>query len=81
MGWVKEKICDIFSGVIYDREIDELVVLVYYLEDKLKLIKYDFDVKLVLNDWYKEMINWMIKFVFYCFFKYICFKLCKVLFV
>lgn len=56
LGRVKEKICDIFSGVIYDREIDELVVLVYYLEDKFKLIKYDFDIKEVLNDWYEEMI-------------------------
>lgn len=65
-GRVKEKIRDIFSGVIYDREIDELAALVYYPEDKLKLIKHDFDAKPALNDWYKETINRMIKLVSYC---------------
>lgn len=65
-GRVKEKIRDIFSGVIYDREIDELAALVYYPEDKLKLIKHDFDAKAALNEWYKETIHRMIKLVSYC---------------
>lgn len=78
-GRVKEKIRDIFSGVIYDREIDELAALVYYPEDKLKLIKHDFDTKEALNEWYKETIHRMIKLVSYCSSKYTRSKLRKAL--
>ncbi len=78
-GRVKEKIRDIFSGVIYDREIDELAALVYYPEDKLKLIKHDFDAKEALNEWYKETIHRMIKLVSYCSSKYTRSKLRKAL--
>ncbi|MBD5026234.1 fructose-bisphosphatase class III, partial [Xanthomonas citri pv. citri] len=47
-----------------------LAALVYYPEDKLKLIKHDFDAKEALNEWYKETIHRMIKLVSYCSSKY-----------
>lgn len=39
LGNVKEKIKDFFKNVLLDKEINEFVILVYYFEEKLLLIK------------------------------------------
>ena len=62
-GRVKEKIRDLFSGVLYEKEINELATLVYYPEEKLQIIKNNFDDELELNQWYKDTIEHMIKLI------------------
>ncbi|WP_079478194.1 fructose-1,6-bisphosphatase [Halobacillus salinus] len=78
-GRVKEKIRDLFNGSIYEREIDELATLVYYPEEKLKLIKSRYDNVQDLGDWYKVTIERMIKLVSYASSKYTRSKLRKAL--
>ncbi|QXE02305.1 fructose-1,6-bisphosphatase [Terribacillus sp. DMT04] len=78
-GRVKEKIRDIFSGSIYEKEIDELAALVYYPEDKLQVIKNDFNKDEALNEWYKKTIKRLIKLVSYSSSKYTRSKLRKAL--
>lgn len=62
-GRVKEKIRDLFSGVLYEKEINELATLVYYPEEKLQIIKNNFDEEHELNRWYTETIEHMIKLI------------------
>lgn len=78
-GRVKEKIRDIFSGVIYENEINEMATLVYYPEEKLQLIKHSFDNEQELNQWYKEIIERMVKLISYASSKYTRSKLRKAL--
>ncbi|MFS0560530.1 fructose-1,6-bisphosphatase [Terribacillus sp. 179-K 1B1 HS] len=78
-GRVKEKIRDIFSGVIFEKEIDELAALVYYPEEKLQIIKNDFHQEEDLNEWYKKTIKRMIKLISYASSKYTRSKLRKAL--
>ncbi|KIL48414.1 fructose-1,6-bisphosphatase [Jeotgalibacillus campisalis] len=78
-GRVKEKIRDIFSGVIYENEINDMAALVYYPEEKLQIIKNSFDNEQELNRWYKEMIERMIKLISYASSKYTRSKLRKAL--
>ncbi|ARI77889.1 fructose-1,6-bisphosphatase [Halobacillus mangrovi] len=78
-GRVKEKIRDIFNGVIYEHEINELAALVYYPEEKLPLIKNNFDNEQELNQWYKVTIERMIKLISYASSKYTRSKLRKAL--
>ncbi len=78
-GRVKEKIRDIFSGVIFEKEIDELAALVYYPEEKLQIIKNDFNQDEDLNEWYKKTIKPMIKLISYASSKYTRSKLRKAL--
>ncbi|MDG5473222.1 fructose-1,6-bisphosphatase [Jeotgalibacillus sp. ET6] len=78
-GRVKEKIRDIFSGVIYENEINDMAALVYYPEEKLQIIKNSFDNEQELNHWYKEMIQRMIKLISYASSKYTRSKLRKAL--
>ncbi|MGI8314299.1 fructose-1,6-bisphosphatase [Halobacillus mangrovi] len=78
-GRVKEKIRDIFNGVIYEQEINELATLVYYPEEKLPLIKNNFDNEQELNHWYKLTIERMIKLISYASSKYTRSKLRKAL--
>ncbi|MGD7045774.1 fructose-1,6-bisphosphatase [Jeotgalibacillus proteolyticus] len=78
-GRVKEKIRDIFSGVIYENEINDMAALVYYPEEKLQIIKNSFDNEKELNHWYKEMIQRMIKLISYASSKYTRSKLRKAL--
>lgn len=78
-GRVKEKIRDLFNGDIYEREIDELATLVFYPEEKLKLIKSNFVNEQELQDWYKVTIERMIKLVSYASSKYTRSKLRKAL--
>ncbi|SDC92561.1 fructose-1,6-bisphosphatase-3 [Terribacillus halophilus] len=78
-GRVKEKIRDIFSGVIFEKEIDELAALVYYPEEKLQIIKNDFHQEEDLHEWYKKTIKRMIKLISYASSKYTRSKLRKAL--
>ncbi|MEC0304164.1 fructose-1,6-bisphosphatase [Terribacillus saccharophilus] len=78
-GRVKEKIRDIFSGFIFEKEIDELAALVYYPEEKLQIIKNDFNQDEDLNEWYKKTIKRMIKLISYASSKYTRSKLRKAL--
>ncbi|MFG6150388.1 fructose-1,6-bisphosphatase [Halobacillus sp. B23F22_1] len=78
-GRVKEKIRDIFNGVIYENEINDLATLVYYPEEKLKIIKNGFDNDEALNQWYKDTIERMLKLISYASSKYTRSKLRKAL--
>jgi fructose-1,6-bisphosphatase-3 len=78
-GRVKEKIRDLFSGVLYEKEINELATLVYYPEEKIQLIKNNFDNEQELNQWYTETIEHMLKLISYASSKYTRSKLRKAL--
>ncbi|WP_082232788.1 fructose-1,6-bisphosphatase [Halobacillus massiliensis] len=78
-GRVEEKIRDIFNGSIYESEINEMVTLVYYPEEKLQMIKNSFANDQELNLWYKETIGRLIKLVSYASSKYTHAKLRKAL--
>ncbi|MDQ0232085.1 fructose-1,6-bisphosphatase [Metabacillus malikii] len=78
-GRVKEKIRDIFSGVLYEKEIIELATLVYYPEEKLQIIKNNFTNEQELHTWYSETIDRMIKLISYASSKYTRSKLRKAL--
>ena len=78
-GNVRAKINDIFSGNISQKEIDDLAALVYYPEEKLKLIKNDFNSKRELNEWYILTIERLIDLITYCSSKYTRSKLRKAL--
>ncbi|MGE8077475.1 fructose-1,6-bisphosphatase [Peribacillus loiseleuriae] len=78
-GRVKEKIRDIFNDVLSEKEINELATLVYYPEEKLQIIKNDFDKEQELNQWYTEIIDHMIKLISYASSKYTRSKLRKAL--
>ncbi|MFP7494561.1 fructose-1,6-bisphosphatase [Terribacillus saccharophilus] len=78
-GRVKEKIRDIFNGVIFEKEIDELAALVYYPEEKLQIVKNDFHNEEALYEWYKTTIERMIKLISYASSKYTRSKLRKAL--
>lgn len=78
-GRVKEKIRDIFNDVLSEKEINELATLVYYPEEKLQIIKNDFDKEQELNQWYTEIIDHMIKLTSYASSKYTRSKLRKAL--
>ena len=64
-GNVRAKINDIFAGNISQKEIDDLAALVYYPEEKLKLIKNDFNSKRELNEWYILTIERLIDLITY----------------
>lgn len=78
-GNVKEKIRDVFSEELSKEEINDFAALVYYPEDKLKLIKNSFDNKEDLNNWYKVKIAHMIRLIAYASSKYTRSKLRKAL--
>ncbi|MCP3031539.1 fructose-1,6-bisphosphatase [Halobacillus sp. A1] len=78
-GRVKEKITDLFKDEISDKEIDEFATLVYYPEEKIKLIKNGFDNAKELNEWYSQIIERMIKLISYASSKYTRSKLRKAL--
>lgn len=78
-GKVKEKIRDIFKDVLSEQEIKEFATLIYYPEEKLKLIKNSFDKEEELNQWYIEIIEHMITLIPYASSKYTRSKLRKAL--
>ncbi|RCW65875.1 fructose-1,6-bisphosphatase-3 [Saliterribacillus persicus] len=78
-GKVKEKISDIFEDELTEQQINEFATLVYYPEEKLKLIKNSFNRDEDLNKWRQEMIQQMIKLIPYVSSKYTRSKLRKAL--
>ncbi|WP_192947007.1 fructose-1,6-bisphosphatase [Staphylococcus cohnii] len=78
-GNVRSKISDIFQDTLTRQEINEFSALVYYPEEKLKLIKNSFTSKERLDEWYITTINRLIKLVTYASSKYTRTKLRKTL--
>ncbi|WP_078412113.1 fructose-1,6-bisphosphatase [Priestia abyssalis] len=78
-GKVREKIEDIYNKVLTEKEIKEFATLVYYPEEKLQLIKNNFDNEKELHQWYTVIIERMIKLISYASSKYTRSKLRKAL--
>lgn len=78
-GNVRAKINDIFKERLSTKELNDLTALVYYPEDKLKLIKSDFQNCGQLNVWYITTIEHLIELIKYCSSKYTRSKLRKAL--
>ena len=78
-GRVKEKIKDLFEEVLSEKELNEFATLIYYPEEKIKLIKNGFDNKEELDEWYTQTIDRIIKLVSYASSKYTRSKLRKAL--
>jgi len=76
-GNVLSKINDIFQDTLTRKEINEFSSLVYYPEEKLKLVKNDFTSKSELDHWYVITINRLIKLITYASSKYTRTKLRK----
>ena len=78
-GNVKVKIKDLFKEELQEREINEFSTLIYYPEEKLKMIKPQFASKEELREWYIETIERMLKLVSFASSKYTRSKLRKAL--
>ncbi|OHO68572.1 fructose 1,6-bisphosphatase [Staphylococcus sp. HMSC036D05] len=78
-GNVRAKINDIFEDKLSQQEINDLAALVYYPEEKLKLVKNNFDSIGKLNVWYITTIELLIELITYCSSKYTRSKLRKAL--
>lgn len=78
-GNVRVKIHDIFKDRLTEEEISQFAALVYYPEDKIKLIKNQVGSKEALNEWYKMKIHHMIELISYASSKYTRSKLRKAL--
>ncbi|KHF41646.1 fructose-1,6-bisphosphatase [Halalkalibacter okhensis] len=78
-GNVKGKIEDLYKKVLTEKEIKEFATLVYYPEEKLKLMKNDFDNERELHHWYTVIIERMINLISYASSKYTRSKLRKAL--
>ncbi|GIO23552.1 fructose-1,6-bisphosphatase [Oceanobacillus sp. J11TS1] len=78
-GKVREKINDIFKDTLSEEDISDFAALVYYPEEKLKLIKEQFNSKQALDEWYAEKIHHMIHLISYASSKYTRSKLRKAL--
>ncbi|MBN8209023.1 fructose-1,6-bisphosphatase [Bacillus sp. NTK071] len=78
-GKVKEKITDLFADLLTDQEMNEFATLVYYPEEKIKLIKNGFNNEKDLYQWYTQTIERMLKLISYASSKYTRSKLRKAL--
>ncbi|TWT08599.1 fructose-1,6-bisphosphatase [Planococcus sp. CPCC 101016] len=78
-GNVKVKIRDLFKDELSEKELNEFATLVYYPEEKLRLIKSNFTSKKELQEWYINVIERMLKLVSYAASKYTRSKLRKAL--
>ncbi len=78
-GNVKEKIKDLFQESLVEKEINEFATLVYYPEEKLKLMKNHFANKQELHQWYIVTIERMIELISHASSKYTRSKLRKAL--
>jgi fructose-1,6-bisphosphatase III len=78
-GNVKKRIRDLFQDVIFEKEINDFATLVYYPEEKLKLIKSNFGNEQELNQWYIVIIERMIRLISHASSKYTRSKLRKAL--
>nr|WP_263326319.1 fructose-1,6-bisphosphatase [Neobacillus sp. Marseille-Q6967] len=78
-GNVKKRIRDLFQDVLFEKEINEFATLVYYPEEKLKLVKSHFSNEQELNQWYVVIIERMIRLISHASSKYTRSKLRKAL--
>ncbi|MFC4388040.1 fructose-1,6-bisphosphatase [Gracilibacillus marinus] len=78
-GKVKEKIKDIFKDTMTEQQINEFATLVYYPEEKIKLMKNQLTNKDALHQWYQQVICDMITLIPYASSKYTRSKLRKAL--
>ncbi|MGX6441875.1 fructose-1,6-bisphosphatase [Neobacillus sp. K501] len=78
-GNVKKRIKDLFQDVLFEKEINEFATLVYYPEEKLKLMKSHFSNEQELNQWYIVIIERMIRLISHASSKYTRSKLRKAL--
>ncbi|AKG72833.1 fructose-1,6-bisphosphatase [Salinicoccus halodurans] len=78
-GNVRQKITDIFKDTLSEEEISQFAALVYYPEEKLQLIKNQFESKKELDEWYVMKIDQMIDLIAYASSKYTRSKLRKAL--
>ncbi|ANU28486.1 fructose-bisphosphatase class III [Planococcus versutus] len=69
-GNVKVKIKDLFKDELSEEELNEFATLVYYPEEKLKLIKSQFKNKAELHEWYILVIERLLKLISYASSKY-----------
>lgn len=78
-GNVKKRIRDLFQDVLFEKEINDFATLVYYPEEKLKLMKSHFSNEQELNQWYIVIIERMIRLISHASSKYTRSKLRKAL--
>jgi fructose-1,6-bisphosphatase III len=78
-GNVKKRIRDLFQDVLFEKEINDFATLVYYPEEKLKLMKSHFGNEQELNQWYIVIIERMIRLISHASSKYTRSKLRKAL--
>lgn len=78
-GNVKKRIRDLFQDVLFEKEINDFATLVYYPEEKLKLMKSNFGNEQELNQWYIVIIERMIRLISHASSKYTRSKLRKAL--
>ena len=78
-GNVRQKIAELFKDTLSDDEISNFAALVYYPEDKLQLVKNDFETKEELDDWYITTIHRMVDLIAHSSTKYTRSKLRKAL--
>ncbi|MCO4337993.1 fructose-1,6-bisphosphatase [Staphylococcus agnetis] len=78
-GNVKAKIHDIFNDRLTVQEMNQLTALVYYPEDKIKLIKSEFNSKADRDAWYTSTIHQLLELITYTSSKYTRSKLRKAL--
>lgn len=69
-GNVKVKIKDLFKHELSEEELNEFATLVYYPEEKLKLLKSQFKNKKELHEWYILVIERLLKLISYASSKY-----------
>lgn len=78
-GNVRQKIAELFKDTLSDDEISNFAALIYYPEEKLQLIKNEFETKEALDDWYITTIHQMIDLIAHSSTKYTRSKLRKAL--
>lgn len=78
-GNVRQKIAELFKDTLSDDEISNFAALIYYPEEKLQLVKNEFETKEALDDWYITAIHRMIDLIAHSSTKYTRSKLRKAL--
>ncbi|WP_218587332.1 fructose-1,6-bisphosphatase [Lacicoccus alkaliphilus] len=78
-GNVRQKIAALFEDSLTEEEISSFAALIYYPEEKLQLIKNEFEAKEDLDEWYIATIHRMIDLVAFSSTKYTRSKLRKAL--
>ncbi|MCD2138608.1 fructose-1,6-bisphosphatase [Salinicoccus halitifaciens] len=78
-GNVRQKIAALFADSLTEEEISGFAALIYYPEEKLQLIKNEFESKEALDEWYIATIHNMIDLVAFSSTKYTRSKLRKAL--